>query len=136
MRIDGYPSDSGVQEEVQSICNSAGMPQPDEQTLQPFQWGEDCEVISQLQLYWDLNKIQFSPDRLLREIIEADIGGYSGLASNVYFADTHDFFILHLYDDRGADLMAANRELLRPIYENLNSWILDYDREKINELFA
>ncbi|MEA4895914.1 MAG: DUF3885 domain-containing protein [Oscillospiraceae bacterium] len=125
-----------MQEEVQSICNSAGMPQPDEQTLQPFQWGEDCEVISQLQLYWDLNKIQFSPDRLLREIIEADIGGYSGLASNVYFADTHDFFILHLYDDRGADLMAANRELLRPIYENLNSWILDYDREKINELFA
>ena len=80
--------------------------------------------------------MEFSPDRLLREIIKADIGGYSALVSNVYFADTHDFVLFHLYDDRGTDLVAADRELLRPIYERVNSWILEYDRDRINEIFA
>ena len=136
LRIDGYLGESSVQEEIQSICKVAGMPQPHEHTLQPHQLDKDCEVKLQLQLYWDLKKMSFSPDRLLREIIKADIGGYSGLVSNVYFANTHDFVLFHLYDDRGADLMAADRELLRPIYERFNSWILDYDRERINETFA
>lgn len=98
--------------------------------------GRNAETILRHQLYWNIEKIVFSPDRLLQEIIRADIGGINAFASNVYFADTHNVILFHLYDDRGADLVAADKELLRPIYEKFNNWILDYDRETINAIFA
>jgi len=43
--------------------------------------------------------------------------------------------IYHLYDDRGCDVIASNKENLRPLYEELNDWILDYDREQIDTIF-
>lgn len=135
LRIDGYPDDSSAQKEIQTICQIGNMPLPHEQFVKPFKWCEDDETVSQLQLYWDLEKISFTPDWLLQEIIKADIGGYNGFVSNVYFADTHNSILFHLYDDRGADLVAADKEFLRPIYERFNSWILDYDREKIDAIF-
>lgn len=135
LRIDCYPDDSSAQKQIQTICQIGNMPLPHEQVVTPFKWYEDDDTVSQLQLYWDLEKIPFSPDRILQEIIKADIGGYHGFASNVYFTDTHNSILFHLYDDRGADLVTNDKEILRPIYEKLNSWILDYDREKIDEIF-
>ena len=38
--------------------------------------------------------------------------------------------IFHIYDDRGADLIAASIDSIQGIYEKYNNWILDYDREK------
>ena len=38
-------------------------------------------------------------------------------------------------DDRGADLIAARKETLDPIYMNLNHLLLDYDREKMDSVF-
>jgi len=74
-------------------------------------------------------------DKLLKEIIKADIGGCGALASSVYFLDKTNFVLFHLYDDRGLDLVAADKELLRPIFEHFNNWILDYDKEQINKTF-
>ncbi len=138
LRIDGYPDEEkSAQKVVLAVCKEAKLPPPDEQELLPFRWYEDDESISQLQLYWDLKKIKFVPDVLLREIIKSDIGGgYSEFTSNVYFADTKNSILFHLYDDRGADLVGANKELIRPIFERFNNWILDYDREKINTTFT
>lgn len=135
LRIDCYPNECSVNKEVQMICRVGNLPIPHEQVVKSFQWDEDNETVSQLQLYWDLEKIPFSPDRLLEEIIKADIAGYNGFVSNVYFADTYNSVLFHVYDDRGADLVATDTELLRPIYEKFNSWILDYDREKITAIF-
>lgn len=135
LRIDGYPDEISVQKFIQTICQTGNLPLPHEQVLKPFQWDEDEETITQLQLYWDLEKISFNPDSLLKEIIKADIGGYNGFASNVYFSDSYNSILFHLYDDRGADLVAADKELLRPLYEKFNSWILDYDRYKITAIF-
>jgi hypothetical protein len=39
--------------------------------------------------------------------------------------------IVHMYDDRGLDIIAATRESLRPIYRPFNDWVLDFDRERI-----
>jgi len=137
LRIDRYLEDENtVQDIISSVCKVTEMPLPHEQTLVPFQWDEDDEIILQLQLYWDLKRIVFSPDKLLKEIIKADIGGHSMLVSNVYFMNAYDFVLFHLYDDRGADLVAADKDLLRPIFERFNKWILDYDREQINKTFA
>lgn len=40
-----------------------------------------------------------------------------------------------MYDDRGLDLISADKESLRSFYEKYNDWILDNDREKIQKQF-
>lgn len=137
LRIDGYPDErTGDRDIVAAVCSVTGMPQPHEQILNNFLWSEEDEGVSQLQLYWNIKKSAFSPHRILREVVRADIGGYSGLVSSVYFADTSNAVLFHLYDDRGADVVAANKETIRPLFEQYNQWILDYDRDSINRLFA
>lgn len=104
----------------------------------PFIWegegGQDG--LARLISYWDMRKAQIPVGTLLEEIIKADIEGFQGLCSSVCFMSTADVLMFHLYDDRGADLVAADRETLRPAFERFNHWILDYDREAINRAFV
>ncbi|MBU3146330.1 DUF3885 domain-containing protein [Clostridium sp. CF012] len=39
-------------------------------------------------------------------------------------------------DDRGLDIVAHDKNTLMPLYQELNAWILDYDREQIDERFS
>ncbi|WP_396136137.1 DUF3885 domain-containing protein [Brevibacillus brevis] len=41
-----------------------------------------------------------------------------------------------MYDDRGLDVVSNHRGALAPLYTKFNSWILDYDREKIDQVFG
>jgi len=43
--------------------------------------------------------------------------------------------ILHMYDDRGLDLIARHRSDLQAIYDAHKSWVLDYDRHRIERVF-
>jgi len=40
-----------------------------------------------------------------------------------------------MYDDRGMDLIAESKVVLVPIYQKYNSWILAYDKERIDNIF-
>jgi hypothetical protein len=42
---------------------------------------------------------------------------------------------MHMYDDRGLDVIASGKESLRTIYHAFNPWILDYDRGRIDQVF-
>lgn len=53
-----------------------------------------------------------------------------------YLINLSKQMIFHLYDDRGCDLIAADPEHLRPVYEGLKHWLLDYDRAQMDQLFA
>jgi len=53
----------------------------------------------------------------------------------IYFANTDKKLIFHMYDDRGLDIISADKETLLPIYKKHNEWILDYDREQIDKQF-
>ena len=53
----------------------------------------------------------------------------------VYFVNIDKKLIFHMYDDRGLDIVSADKETLRPIYKKHNDWILDYDREQIDKQF-
>lgn len=97
---------------------------------------EDNEKYLQKQLYWNLSLINFNYELLLKEIIRADFGGLDWLVYSVFFMNTKDLTMLHFYDDCGGDLIASDKEILRPIYKKCNHLILDYDREKIDKLFA
>jgi Domain of unknown function (DUF3885) len=39
--------------------------------------------------------------------------------------------IMHMYDDRGLDLIAASKAPLIPVYLSFRDWVLDFDREQI-----
>ncbi|MGE6626930.1 DUF3885 domain-containing protein [Bacillus pumilus] len=54
----------------------------------------------------------------------------------IYLINLSKQMIFHLYDDRGCDLIAAEPERLRPVYEGLQHWLLDYDRAQMDRLFA
>lgn len=53
----------------------------------------------------------------------------------IYFVNLTKGTIFHIYDDRGGDLVAAKKETIEGIYNKYNNWILDYDRDKMDELF-
>jgi hypothetical protein len=136
LRIDGYPDEKSTQEMIDNICKYTELPLPHEQVIETIPDEDEIgEYFNQLQLYWDLSAIKFQPDELLREIIKGDIGGCKELVSSTYLIDSHNFILFHLYDDRGLDVVAANKELLRPLYESFNAWILDHDRKKIDLMF-
>ncbi|MEC1668767.1 DUF3885 domain-containing protein [Bacillus mojavensis] len=72
---------------------------------------------------------------MLRAICNQDMGIKPSISQDIYFINIKKRTIFHLYDDRGCDILAAAAETIRDMYETYNSWILDYDREKINGLF-
>lgn len=61
--------------------------------------------------------------------------GFPRYGIDIYFINVTRKMIYHLYDDRGCDVIASNKEDLRTLYEEFNDWILDYDREQINKIF-
>lgn len=137
LRIDTYPDEEySQQKDTLKKLVDLGIPHPQEQKLVSLRQEDENDAVTQLQSYWGLEKT-FRPEALLQEIIRADIGGnISGLVSNVYFVDSIGSILFYLYDDRGADLVATDKELLRLIFEKYNDWILDYDREQIIRTFA
>ncbi|QHJ69938.1 DUF3885 domain-containing protein [Planococcus halotolerans] len=63
------------------------------------------------------------------------ITSYQGSSAQVYLINVSRQLIYHLYDDRGCDIISADKEGIRFLYEQYNDWILDYDREKIDAVF-
>ena len=57
-------------------------------------------------------------------------------SDRIYFVNQTRNIILHMYDDRGMDLVAARRNDLQAIYEEYKDWILDYDRERVEKTFG
>ena len=56
-------------------------------------------------------------------------------SKEIYFVNIDKKLIFNTYDDRGVDIVAAEKETLRPIYEKFNNWLLDYDRKEMDKLF-
>ena len=80
LRIDGYPDEEPAESLLTVIRQRVGLPVPDEQ-LSATEQDEDGDTHAQVQFYWDLSKISFQPELLLREIILGDIGGWNGFVS-------------------------------------------------------
>ncbi|GFZ29986.1 hypothetical protein CSC2_05120 [Clostridium zeae] len=57
------------------------------------------------------------------------------ISDEVFFINLHKHIIFYMYDDRGMDLISESKGALLPIYEKYNSWILAYDKERIDNIF-
>ncbi|PIC87447.1 hypothetical protein CSV72_04740 [Sporosarcina sp. P20a] len=55
---------------------------------------------------------------------------------DIFFINLSKNIIYHLYDDRGCDIIAADRESIRFLYEQYSDWILDYDKQEVDQDFA
>jgi hypothetical protein len=55
---------------------------------------------------------------------------------NIYLLNVTKQILFHMYDDRGCDVYANNKEALLPIYHKNRKWILDYNRIYIDGLFG
>lgn len=76
-------------------------------------------------------------DKLILEIANRTIANQvSSIVGDIFLVNETTKVIFYLYDDRGLDIVAVNKEKLKSIYEKYNDWILDYDRERINEIFG
>ncbi|SDB87623.1 protein of unknown function [Shouchella lonarensis] len=80
---------------------------------------------------------------LLKAILHEDFRHHSTLLKRdrysgceVYVVNVTKQMIFHLYDDRGCDMIAAEKENLRSLYKNFNHWLLDYDRAQMDKVFA
>lgn len=62
-------------------------------------------------------------------------GQGASTSKEIYFLNISKRLIFNMYDDRGLDIIATEKKILRPIYEKYNDWILDYDRERIDKQF-
>jgi hypothetical protein len=67
--------------------------------------------------------------------LQKTIGGLREFVSSIYVFDVENHVMLHLYDDRGLDIVAYDKATLIPIYNKLNKWILEYDRKQIDKMF-
>lgn len=72
---------------------------------------------------------------LLQAICNQDMGLKPNMHHDVFFININRQTIFHVYDDRGCDVIATSPESIRTVYKTYNDWILDYDREKIEEVF-
>ncbi len=133
LAIEGYLCENETVEDfISSVVSTTDLPQPNE-IKSELTHDEEDEFIHVF-LLWNLS--DFNPNKLLEEIIKADLGsGNFFLTSSVYLICTKDNVLFHLYDDRGVDLVADKKEKIQHIYYEMNDLILDYDREEIDNIF-
>ncbi|MCL6572905.1 MAG: DUF3885 domain-containing protein [Bacillus sp. (in: Bacteria)] len=72
---------------------------------------------------------------MLKAICNQDMGIRPSIFNRVYFINITKKTIFHVYDDRGCDLLATSPETIRDVYHKNSDWILDYDRDEIEEVF-
>ena len=72
---------------------------------------------------------------LLTAIGNNDLGVEPKVKEEVFFINTENHVIFHLYDDRGLDIVAEEKQVLRGLYHRYNDWIFNYDRNKIDLIF-
>lgn len=122
LRIDVYDK-----RDIDKVSNQLEIGKPKETVKKKYIFEKD--KITHYELYWDLNETTWPIEKIVKEVVLADIGGLNSLASAVFLLHAKEHVFYHLYDDRGLDVVAKDKEILRPIYEKYKDWILEYDRE-------
>jgi len=78
----------------------------------------------------------FQYGAVFEDIANADHAQTPSVSGRVYFLNPARVMIIHMYDDRGLDMIAASREALIPIYRTFSDWVLDADRERIAKVLS
>lgn len=96
----------------------------------------DNETCTYTLTWFEQSARNFQYGLILAGIANADHGRFPTLSGRVYFANPRTNVIMHMYDDRGLDIIAKAKSTLTPLYRHFNGWVLDYDRNRIDALFG
>lgn len=55
---------------------------------------------------------------------------------DIFFMNTTRNIIFYMYDDRGCEVIARDREAIRPIYEKYADWLDESNRAEIDQYFT
>jgi hypothetical protein len=81
-------------------------------------------------------RISFNASLMFRGIANRERGGQPRVLSRVYIIVPYAKVILHMYDDRGLDILAFDLETLRPLYDSYSNWIVENQRHRIKFRFG
>lgn len=77
----------------------------------------------------------FNPARMFEGIAHREQAGTPKISSGVYIIDPLSRIIIHMYDDRGLDVIATELETLWPLFASFREWILDNQRHRVEFRF-
>ncbi len=82
-----------------------------------------------------LHPLAFDATQMFQAIANRERGGLPAIGSGVYLIDPHSKIIMHMYDDRGLDVIAADAADILPLYNIFGDWILENQRHRITFRF-
>lgn len=128
--------DTDIDEIIQKFCHLAHLPTPAEVYQQEVTTANE-EPMTRILLFWDMEQTPPRITPLLEAIMSCDFKGFGflELSSAVFFFDTTRHLLFHPYDDRGADVVAEKVEDIRFLYEECQNWLLEYDLERMRQIF-
>jgi hypothetical protein len=103
--------------------------------LWPDQEAEEDQV-SSLWRAFDLSADRAAQDVLLWCAVSYEMAITPKAPVVSFLADLDRSILLHVYDDRGMDVTALERQRLLPTYQGRNEWLLDYDRPRMEQVFG
>jgi len=87
-------------------------------------------------LTWTCVLLQdFDAAQMFQAIANREQQGFPKISSGVYVIDSSARIIMHMYDDRGLDVIATELPALRPMFERFGEWILENRRHKVEFRF-
>jgi hypothetical protein len=86
-------------------------------------------------LQWAVLPPSIEVDAVFRAIGNIDYARLPKISDRVFLLNVSRDVILHMYDDRGLDVISADPTSLLALYKSHNAWILKYDRERIDAIF-
>ncbi|SEI86044.1 protein of unknown function [Sphingobium sp. AP50] len=84
---------------------------------------------------YDISANKAARDTILWHAIADEMPVYPSAPVVTFLIDPVHAIMLHVYDDRGMDIMADAAARLRDTYTAFDGWLLDYDRNRMANLF-
>jgi hypothetical protein len=84
---------------------------------------------------YDLGRDKIARDTLLWHAIALEMPISPSAPVLSFLIAPAKSLMLHVYDDRGLDITATDPEVLRASHVLFDPWLLDYDRERMEQIF-
>ena len=84
---------------------------------------------------YDLGRDKVARDTLLWHAVAAEMPIHPSAPVVIFLIDPTVPAMLHVYDDRGMDVISDHPTKLTGLYSNFADWLLDYDRNRMSALF-
>lgn len=99
-------------------------------------WGDGVEPVYRYLFTASQGATMADIDALIWNCCARDLGIQPVAGLDVFMVDYSRGLAVHIYDDRGMDLIAVKRETLAEYYRAFGSWLLDYDRARMDATFS